>query len=183
MLYLIGTGLTEEDISLRSLEILKRCKKIYLETYTAKLNLEKIQKCLNLKIEPAFRNFVEKSEIFIEEAKNDDIALLVVGTPFFATTHTEIIIQAKNNGVITKVIHNSSILNIYGSCGLYSYSFGRTVSIPFFEPNWKPTSFYNYILENKKINLHTLCLLDIRVDEETERFMTADIAINQLLEC
>lgn len=39
------------------------------------------------------------------------------------------------------------------------YSFGETVSIPFFSDNWQPDSFYDKIKKNKQHGLHTLCLL------------------------
>lgn len=39
------------------------------------------------------------------------------------------------------------------------YRFGETVSIPFFDDCWKPTSFYKKIRSNRENNLHTLCLL------------------------
>lgn len=35
----------------------------------------------------------------------------------------------------------------------------------FFTPKWKPTSFYPRLVENAKIGLHTLILLDIKVKE------------------
>ena len=66
-----------------------------------------------------------------------------------------------------QVVHNASILNAVGSCGLQLYSYGEVVSIPFWTDIWKPDSFYDKILENYKRNLHTLCLLDIKVKEPT----------------
>jgi hypothetical protein len=81
------------------------------------------------------------------------------------------------------------------SCGLQLYSFGQTVSIPFFDGNWRPDSFYPKIAYNKKGGMHTLCLLDIKVKEpdfdammrnQTKylppRFMTVATAATQLLE-
>ena len=34
MLYLIGLGLNEKSLSKEAIEIIKRCKQVYLETYT-----------------------------------------------------------------------------------------------------------------------------------------------------
>ena len=34
MLYLIGLGLNEKSLSKEAIEIIKRCKKVYLEDYT-----------------------------------------------------------------------------------------------------------------------------------------------------
>lgn len=59
----------------------------------------------------------------IEEAKEKDIALLVVGDPFGATTHADLVIRAKNAGVKVDVVHNTSILNAVGCCGLQVTNF------------------------------------------------------------
>ncbi|KAM0674153.1 hypothetical protein GVAV_002226 [Gurleya vavrai] len=199
MLYIIGTGLNNEyDLSLNSIEILKKAFNIYIEYYTSKINIniENLQKITNKTITKLYRSDLEEKNFLIEESSKNDICLLIIGTPFFATTHTDLLVRAKENNVKVKIIHNASIMNVMGSYGLYSYSFGRTVSIPFYEKNWKPTSFYNKIYENLKSNLHTLVLLDIRVKEikkecrfseikeyEEERFMNPNTALNQLMEC
>ena len=80
-----------------------------------------------------------------------------------------------------EVQHNISILNVKGCFGLYSYNFGRTVSIPYFTETCKYYSCYDNIYRNWSMGMHTLCLLDIKTDED--RFMTVNEAIEQLLEC
>jgi len=35
-----------------------------------------------------------------------------------ATTHTDLLLRAKERGIGTKVIHNASIINAVGCCGL-----------------------------------------------------------------
>ena len=95
----------------------------------------------------------------------------------------------------TQVIHNASVLNAVGACGLQLYNYGQTVSIPFFQGNWRPDSFYDKIEANRGLGLHTLCLLDIKVKEQSEedllkgnrvyqppRYMSVRQAIEQLLE-
>ncbi len=42
----------------------------------------------------------------------------VVGDPFGATTHSDLFIRARERGIQTKVVHNASILNAIGCCGL-----------------------------------------------------------------
>ena len=42
----------------------------------------------------------------------------VVGDPFGATTHTDLVLRAKEVGVPFQVVHNTSILNAIGCCGL-----------------------------------------------------------------
>ena len=58
-----------------------------------------------------------------------------------------------------KVVHNASVMNAIGICGLQLYRYGETVSIPFFTETWRPDSFYEKIQRNRNLGLHTLCLL------------------------
>ncbi|KAM2020594.1 hypothetical protein ACFX16_042715 [Malus domestica] len=94
-----------------------------------------------------------------------------------------------------KVVHNASVMNVVGACGLQLYHYGETVSIPFFTETWRPDSFYEKIQKNRALGLHSLCLLDIRVKEPTleslcrgkkqyepPRYMSINTAIEQLLE-
>lgn len=41
-----------------------------------------------------------------------------MGDPFGATTHADILLRAKDLNINTKVIHNASIMNAIGCCGL-----------------------------------------------------------------
>ena len=122
------------------------------------------------------------------------MAFLVVGDPFGATTHSDLMIRAREKGIQTKTIHNASIMNAIGCCGLQLYSYGETVSIPFWTEDWQPDSFYDKIQTNFESGFHTLCLLDIKVAErsienmmknrkifEPPRFMTVSQAVDQLL--
>ncbi|GBP50553.1 Diphthine methyl ester synthase [Eumeta japonica] len=108
----------------------------------------------------------------LETAKHKNVALLVVGDPLGATTHTDMLLRARQLNVQTQVVHNASIMNAVSCCGLQLYNFGETVSIPYWTPTWRPQSFFEKILENYKRNLHTLCLLDIKVREPTEESLT-----------
>ena len=102
--------------------------------------------------------------------------------------------RAKEQGITVEVVHNASIMNAVGCCGLQLYHFGETISIPYWTDIWKPDSFYDKIKANRDHGLHTLCLLDIRVKEPTfesltrkkieyepPRFMTVSEASDQLL--
>jgi diphthine synthase len=70
--------------------------------------------------------------------------------------------RAKQMGVAVKVIHNASIMNAIGACGLQLYRYGETISIPFFTNTWRPDSFYDKVKKNRQMGLHTLCLLGER---------------------
>lgn len=76
-----------------------------------------------------------------------------------ATTHTDLVVRAKKLGVEVKVVHNASVMNAVGVCGLQLYRYGETVSLPFFTDTWRPDSFYEKIERNRMLGLHTLCLL------------------------
>lgn len=84
-----------------------------------------------------------------------------------ATTHSDLIIRAKERGIDVKVIHNASVMNAVGCCGLQLYNYGQTVSIVFFTDTWRPDSFYDKIKINRTNGFHTLCLLDIKVKEQS----------------
>ena len=127
-----------------------------------------------------------QSDDILHNAGTEDVSLLVVGDPFgcdksslfyvillnffllSATTHTDIILRARALKIPTRVIHNASIMNAVGACGLQLYNFGQTISLVFFTDTWKPDSFYDRIKENVDLGLHTLVLLDIKVKEQSE---------------
>lgn len=200
MLYLIGLGLSHEsDITVRGLKIVRKCKRVYLEAYTSILmasDKEGLEKYYGREVILADRELVESgSDDILAGGQEDDIAFLVVGDPFGATTHTDLVIRARELGIKYTTIHNASVMNAVGACGLQLYNFGQTVSLVFFTDSWKPDSFYDKILENRRIGLHTLLLLDIKVKEqsienmargrliyEPPRYMDINCAAEQLLE-
>mmetsp|Transcript_21433 Transcript_21433/g.29837 ORF Transcript_21433/g.29837 Transcript_21433/m.29837 type:complete len:292 (-) Transcript_21433:162-1037(-) len=199
VLYIIGLGLGDEkDITVRGLEAVKKSDKVFLEAYTSVLCVgkERLEAFYEKEIIIADRNMVEsEAEQIYEPSVDQDVALLVVGDPVCATTHTDIMIRAKEIGAKVELIHNASIMGAAGSCGLQLYNFGHTVSIPYFDDKWRPTSFYPKIKYNREGAMHTLCLLDIKVKEpdfdammkgQTKflppRFMSVNTAAEQLIE-
>lgn len=135
------------------------------------------------------------SDEILRDAATTDVAFLVVGDPFGATTHTDLVIRARQLGIPTRSVPNASILSAVGACGLQLYSFGQTVSMVFFTDSWRPASFYDRVRENRAAGLHTLVLLDIKVKEqslenlargrrvfEPPRYMTAGTCAKQMLE-
>lgn len=178
MLYIIGIGLSnEKDISVNGFEAVHRCSKVYLENYTSLLqrSVEDLEEFYNREIILADREMTEQGMYHIaEESKEEDVAFLVVGDPFSATTHIELYKQAFYMGIKVKVINNASILTAVGITGLQLYKFGKTTSIPFDYPSLETP--YNVIKENK--DMHTLCLLDIKTGED--KFMTVPQALEVL---
>jgi diphthine synthase len=182
-LYLIGLGLNDEkDISLKGLEAVKSCTKLYLENYTSILQCskEQLEELYNKSITLANREWIENSsQQILNLAKENNVAILIVGDPFSATTHINYIVEAKKQNIQVEIIHNTSILNAVGITGLQLYKFGKTTSIPFTDDQAQLETPYNVIKENKKANLHTLILLDLKPEEN--RFMTINEAIKTLL--
>lgn len=144
----------------------------------------------------ADRETVESgSDDILDNAQEKDIAFLVVGDPFGATTHTDLVLRARELSIPVQTIPNASILSAIGSTGLQLYNFGQTVSMVFFTENWRPASFYDRIKENASIGLHTLVLVDIKVKEQSyedmargrkvyqpPRYMTVAQCATQMLE-
>ena len=181
-LYLIGLGLADEkDITVKGLEAIKSCQKIYLENYTSLLQCSKedLEKFYGKKITLATREISEQgAEKIVEEAKESNVAFLVIGDALAATTHIELFRLAKEKEIQVKVIHNTSILTVIGVTGLQLYKFGKITSIPFPEKVPGIEAHYNIIKDNKRRGLHTLCLLDI--EAEQNKFMTIKEALNIL---
>lgn len=74
-----------------------------------------------------------------------------------------------------RIIHNASITTALGSSGLAGYNFGQTISVPFWTDDWRPDSWLERIGENAGLGLHTLCLSDIKVREQSIEDMSRGI--------
>eukprot|EP00759_Apiculatamorpha_spiralis_P042874 PhF_6_TR40651/c0_g1_i2/m.61053/K00586/DPH5; diphthine methyl ester synthase len=199
-LFLIGLGLgNERDITLRGLELVRSSDFVYLEAYTAIMcdssSLQRMQDLYGKEFIVADRYFVEDGSVLLSQAKTHRVALLVVGDPFAATTHSDLFIRCRSEGVVIEVVHNASVLTAVGYSGLQLYRFGHTVTLCFWKDGWKPDSWYPHVVSNYQRSLHTLLLLDIKVKEvsddnlargrmdvfEPPRFMTCIDAAHQVL--
>ncbi len=179
-LYLIGLGLWDEkDITVKGLEAIKKCEHVYLEGYTSKLNCTKedLEKLYEKKLTIADRKLVEDGKEILDNARKKDVALLVIGDPFGATTHTDLKIRAMEAEIKVETIHNASIINAVASTGIDLYKFGRITSIPFENENIK--SPLTVIKQNQEHGLSTLVLFDL--DPINNRFMQVKEALEFLL--
>lgn len=154
------------------------------------------------------------SDEILAGADGTDVAFLVVGDPFgcviseslipcdegltwkfSATTHTDLVLRARELEIPVQIVHNASIMSAIGATGLQLYKFGQTVSMVFFTETWRPLSFYDRLKENQQFGLHTLLLLDIKVKEQSlenlararkiyqpPRYMTVAQCASQMLE-
>jgi len=182
-LYFVGLGLNNEnDISIKGLEAIKKCDYVFLEGYTSKLGckVEDLSKLYGKEVKVLYRKDIEENPetIILDKAKDNDVAFLVIGDIFSATTHLDLWVRAKKLGIKTHLIHNASILTAISVTGLQIYNFGKTTSVPFPQKNWEPDTPYNVLEMNLKNGLHTLLLLDL--DPQTKKFMFIKEAIDFL---
>jgi diphthine synthase len=177
-LYMIGIGLNDEkDISVKGLKAVKKCSRVFLESYTSVLAVpvSRLEKFYGKKVILANRDMVEKNSD--EILSDEDTAFLVIGDVFSATTHVDLMLRAREKGIDVRVIHGASVVSAVGVIGLEVYKFGKTTSIPFESENVKtPVE----VLEgNRRLGLHTLFLLDLKPEEG--RFLTIKDAAEYLI--
>ncbi|MEM4266669.1 MAG: diphthine synthase, partial [Candidatus Nanoarchaeia archaeon] len=138
MIYLISLGLYEkENMSIKAVQTAKKCDKLFIERYTSyyKTTNKELEEFFGKKIEQLSREEFEKGERILEEGKNKNIGVLVIGDALTATTHIALLLEAKKRGIKTEVVHGSSILTAVAETGLMLYNFGKTTSIVFQNEN------------------------------------------------
>lgn len=168
-LVFIGLGLHDEKgITLQGLQDARSADVIFAEFYTAAFSgkfEDALEKEIGRPIRRLSREHVESGREVIEAASTRRVAFLVPGDPMAATTHVDLRLRAAAAGIPTRVVHGVSIISAAaGALGLQSYKFGRTTTVPFTTPTFRPTSPLDVILENLERGLHTLVLLDLRED-------------------
>jgi len=173
MLYLIGLGLWDEkDLSLKALQILKKCEEIFVESYTSLWygNLES----LGIKAKKIGRGELEEGVgKILDLAREKEVAILVPGDPLVATTHSSILTEAVKKGVKVEIVHNASIVSAVAEIGLHIYKFGKIASISRHYSEYP----YDILKQNKSIEAHTLFLLDLEPEP-----MNAKDGLKRLLE-
>ena len=181
-LNIIGIGLWDEkDITVKGLETVKKCSKVYLEVYTSKLNcsVSDLEKFYDKKIITADRELVERKaeETILKDAETEETAFLVIGDTMAATTHIDLVLRARKKKIKVNTIHNASVLTAVGVVGLELYKYGKTTSIPF--ENNKLKSPIEVMKNNKANGLHTLFLLDLQPSEN--KYMTTRQAAEYMM--
>jgi diphthine synthase len=186
-LVFVGLGLYDEkDISLRGLEELKEAGTVFAEFYTSLmpgLSIKKLEEMIGKQVNVVSRRVLEEEEgkQLFDAAKKGKAVFLVQGDPMIATTHVDLRISAKKQGIKTRVVHGASAVSaVRGISGLQNYKFGKAVTIPFTDRGVVSETPYDVIRENKKMGLHTMCYLDIKATEK--RYLTVNKALKTLLE-
>jgi diphthine synthase len=184
-LVFVGLGLHDDlGISVRGLDEVRSADAVFMELYTSLLpgfSLQRFEKSSGKTINLVSRKEIEEKDgqVILKAAENHKAVLLVPGDPLIATTHMSLRIEAQKQGIKTRVVHGASALSaVIGLSGLHNYKFGKSVTIPF--PDETPSETpYSVISQNKKLGLHTLCLLDIKVEEGC--FLSIHDALKELL--
>jgi len=182
MLVFIGLGLHRDGMSPQGLREAQEADTVYAEIYTSLmpgLDIMQLEQKVKKPIKIVERDVVEGNpEEILGAAKGGKVAFLVPGDPMVATTHVDLRLRAAKAGIPTKIIPAASIASAAaGLVGLQSYKFGRSATVPF--PDNPSQTPYEVLAENKTRGLHTLLLLDIRVEEG--KAMTANMAIKIML--
>jgi diphthine synthase len=182
-LVFVGLGLNDEyGVTLKGLEEIKSASNVFMETYTSRMpdfNLQHFEDLCGKKICFLTRQTLEEEngKQLLQAAETGKVAFLVPGDPFIATTHVTLRIDAEKLGIRTRIIHGISIMSaIVSLSGLHNYKFGKTVTVPF--PETFAETPYNVIAQNKKLGLHTFCLLDLK--EPENRYLTIRQAFETL---
>jgi len=184
-LVFVGLGLNDEKgVSLGGLEETKTADNVFMELYTSlmpEFNLQRFEALCGKRVHLVSRRELEEENgtIILQAAQKGKTVFLVPGDPFVATTHVTLRIDAEKQGLKTRIVHGASIISaIVSLSGLHNYKFGKTVTVPFPE-NFSATP-YDVIAQNKKVGLHTLCLLDLKAPEK--QFLSIGQAVALLLE-
>ncbi len=186
MLYLVGTGLSQKHLTKEAVSALKSCEKIYFDNFTSQLPegyISSLSSECNKEIISLGRKEIEEGFVKNHVVNcNGNVALVVPGNPLNATTHVQLAIDCKTLNIPVKIVPGISVFEYVAFTGLDRYKFGRTSTIVFHEEDYEPESFYDIILKNKSLGLHTLCLLDIRKEESRLMSIRQAISLLELIE-
>ncbi|HIP66444.1 MAG TPA: diphthine synthase [Pyrodictium sp.] len=171
MLYLVGFGPSARFLSIAALQALACADKVYVDTYTSfaeglDLKLVKLLAPRAEVVKASRKHLEDLSHKIVDEAKHANIVVLVAGDPLTATTHNALRLEALKQGVKVEVIPAVSGLQlVIAVTGLSWYRFGRPITLVFPEEHYKPYSTVEVVVDNLERGLHTLVLLDFRVDQ------------------
>src|SRR5918994_4305050 len=101
MLWLIGLGIEGlGGMNMKGREVIKTCNLIYIERFTGYLSdIDLSELTLYCKrndnvVNIVGRSFVEDGRNILEQAGNNEVALIVYGDPLIATTYIELFVRA-----------------------------------------------------------------------------------------
>ena len=153
-LYLVGMGLSVSDVTIKGQKALCQCDVIYvderylfstagvLEAVTALSGGKAVSYCSGL-----------DSEVLCDLKDGKKVGIVVGGDPLILSDYCSSLSSVTGCSVKVAVVHNTSILNSVGSCGLQLYSFGETLL------QSKTHSIVDKLIRNVGMGMHSLILL------------------------
>ncbi len=183
VLVFLGIGYSLKHLTLEAIEYLSKADKVVIDKYTSLYEDDPagLSEYTKGELVYASRKDLEGEGMnnLINEARSKNIVLAVPGDPFIATTHDSLRVEAIRKSVEVKVVNSLSVLTLIQSrLGLQAYRFGKTVTLVY--PDYfKPYSTIETIYENLNRRLHTIVLLDLRL--EHGKAMTIHEAVEILL--
>lgn len=184
-LYIIGGGISVDYLTIKALNVIRGVKNVFLDGYTGVLlgDGERLSSLVGKGYRTLHRRDLEElngEEIF-KALEDGDVALISPGDALIATTHVNILIEARRRGYEVEVVPGVSIVSSsISASGLMIYKLGKVVTVTFPKDGITYEYPYDVIKENSSRNLHSLLLLEIDVEKKV--FMTVKDAINILLE-
>ncbi|MEM0385310.1 MAG: diphthine synthase [Nitrososphaeria archaeon] len=185
MLALVGLGVKGvKSMTFEGFEVLKESDVVFVDGYTTCIPenfVEELKEIIKKDVIVIFeRKRIEEADKILEEARNKNVSLAVLGDPLFATTHLALILECKKRNIPYKVVHNNSIACVLmNSFGLHSYKFGKIATIVR-HSGTPATTIYFTLYENLIKKLHTIFLLEY--DVESKEGVTPNDAFKTLKE-
>lgn len=167
VLILVGLGIYGDENRDRIIKLIKECDVVYLESYTSPImNYPEFLEAAGDKLRTVSRRDLEEySDNIVREAVNRRVVVITPGNPLIATTHVQLIIEARRLGVDVEVIHGTSaICAAIAESGLQIYKLGGVATIMRKEKS-PSNRAYLVVRDNLQRGLHTLLLLEYDVSE------------------
>ena len=176
---LIGAGLTCKHLTPKAIEMLKSYEEVYVDLYTSIFEgglVECISK-YRKNTKGAYREDLEGD--FLKGKR--EVALVVAGDPMAATTHSALLVEAKQRGYDVEIIPGISALQVARTkSGLSQYRFGRVVTMMYPRDGIDfSESVYYAIKENDGLNLHTIVLLETGYGKSMKTNEAAQLLLKQ----
>jgi len=182
MLTFVGLGLYDErSITVEGRTAIAAADRVFAECYTSRLagaTLEDLESYHDTTIEVRSREGVERDpDPILAAADAGEAVFCTAGDTMIATTHVDLRLRAHQRGVDTRIVHGTTAEAAASSLtGLQNYRFGKATTLPFESAHGTegvPDSVTDTVEENRERGLHTLAFLDIKVDDDRERYMSA----------
>ncbi len=165
------------------MEVIRSVDAVFLEMYTSKGPAEFMDQLRSIRgdlIQVSRKDLEDRNgEVIMRELEGGrNAALLVIGDPMIATTHTTIAVIAKRRGFNVRVINSVSIVcAVLSQLGLSPYKLGPVATITYPRMGVLSMRAYEVLSDNLIRGLHTILLLDIKDDGD---FMSVSEAVELL---